>query len=88
MSVYWANQLVKSNVEIMATPSTPPPIISNSFGTIISLTNGLQQGEYYMGPVLPSVSPSPMKNIKEYIAKRVDSEQFVTMKILSLTPGG
>ena len=57
--------------------------------TPVLLTNGLQQGEYYIGPRFPSVSASPVKSIQEYLGKRVDSEEFVTMKILSLmSPNG
>ena len=52
---------------------------------ILSLTNGLQHGEYYMGPVLPLVSPSPVKRMKEFLAKSVDSSEFVTMKILNFS---
>ena len=57
--------------------------------TPVLLTNGLQQGEYYIGPRVPSVSASPVKSIQEYLGKKVDSDEFVTMKILSLmSPNG
>lgn len=55
----------------------------------VLLTNGLQQGEYYIGPRIPSVSASPVKSIQEHLGKKVDSEEFITMKILSLmSPNG
>ena len=56
---------------------------------ILSLTNGLQHGEYYLGPALPFVSPSPVRAMKEYLAKNINTSEFVTMKILNLsTPHG
>lgn len=59
------------------------------FGSVLNLTNGLQQGGvFFVGPKVSSVSPSPVKSISEYIAKRTDSEGYFTMKILPLSPGG
>ena len=52
---------------------------------VLSLTNGLQHGEYYIGPVLSLVSPSPIRTIKEHLAKNVNTSEFVTMKILNFT---
>ena len=61
---------------------------SSPFGHLLHLTNGLQSGEYYIGPRLNTVSPSPVRSVSEYIAKKTDGDEFVTMKILSLSPGG
>lgn len=61
---------------------------SSPFGQPLHLTNGLQSGEYLIGPRLNTVSPSPVKSISEIIAKKTDGDDFVTMKILSLSPGG
>ena len=52
---------------------------------ILSLTNGLQQGDYYVGPPLPSVSASPVRNISEYLARKVDSNEFFTLKMLKFS---
>lgn len=52
---------------------------------ILSLTNGLQQGDYYIGPRLPSVSASPVRNISEYLARKVDSNEFFTLKMLKFS---
>ena len=65
----------------MATRITP-------FDSVLNLTNGLQHAEFHVGPKLPSISPSPVKNISEYIARRADDDQLVTLKILSLSPQG
>ena len=55
----------------------------------VSLSNGSQQGgEYFVGPPVHVVNASPVKSIREHLAKRVDSHEFVTMKILSLSPSG
>ena len=57
--------------------------------TLISLTNGLQHGEYYLGPPLALVSPSPVRSIEEHLAKDVNTSEFVTMKILNFSsPSG
>ena len=56
--------------------------------SLVTLSNGVQQGEYFVGPPVPVVNASPVKSIKEHLAKRVDSNEFVTMKILSLSPSG
>ena len=56
--------------------------------SLVSLSNGVQQGEYFVGPPVQVVNASPVRSIKEHLAKRVDSNEFVTMKILSLSPSG
>lgn len=73
--------------QLMATASTsnhPPPPSSDP--TFLSLTSGL---EYFIGPVLPLVNASPIRHIREHLAKRIDTDEFYTMKILTLTsPAG
>lgn len=83
MSLYVDQHKQRLKWNIMAAPDAIRP-----FGSVLNLTNGLQHGEFHVGPKLPSISPSPVKNICEYIARRAEDEQFVTLKILSLTPEG
>ena len=45
----------------------------------------MQRAEFFLGPVLSLVNASPMQNIREHLAKRVDTDDFFTMKILTLT---
>ena len=48
----------------------------------ISLNNGLQQGDFYIGPQV-SFCSHPVKTIKEYIAKcDTESEDYVILKTL------
>lgn len=47
----------------------------------ISLDNGLQQGEYFIGPTINFCS-HPVKDITECIAKQQDSDEYVIFKIL------
>ena len=55
----------------------------------LSLNNGLQHAEFYVGPPVQSVNASPVTNIAEYLAKRKDgSEDFVTLKVLTLSAVG
>lgn len=55
----------------------------------LSLTNGLQHAEFYVGPPIQSVNASPVTNIAEYLAKRSDgNEDFVTLKVLTLSAAG
>eukprot|EP00731_Ephydatia_muelleri_P032207 Em0023g714a len=55
----------------------------------LSLNNGLQHAEFYVGPPVQSVNASPVTNIAEYLAKRKDgSEDFVTLKVLTLSAAG
>ncbi len=49
----------------------------------LTLSNGIQQGDFYIGPVLPPVNATPVQSMNEYLAKRDDnSDSFVTLKIL------
>lgn len=50
----------------------------------ISLNNGLQQGDFYIGPPVNFCS-HPVKNITEYIAKRENCEEYVIFKVLHST---
>ena len=54
----------------------------------LSLNNGLQHADFYVGPPIQSVNASPVTNITEYLAKRKDSEDFVTLKVLTLSAAG
>lgn len=47
----------------------------------ISLNNGLQQGDFFIGPQVNFCS-HPVKDITEHIAKCEDSEEYVIFKIL------
>ena len=47
----------------------------------ISLNNGLQQGDFFIGPSV-NFANHPVKNITEYIAKREDSDEYVIFKVL------
>lgn len=51
----------------------------------LSLNNGITQGEYFLGPPLPPVNAAPVRNITEYLAKREYSDDFVMLKVLSLS---
>lgn len=50
----------------------------------ISLNNGLQQGDFFIGPRVHFCS-HPVRDITEYIAKREDSDEYVIFKILHCT---
>lgn len=47
----------------------------------ISLNNGLQQGDFFIGPPVNFCS-HPLKDITEYMAKREDSDEYVIFKVL------
>ncbi len=54
----------------------------------LTLNNGIQQGDYFVGPLLPPVNATPVQSISEYLAKHDDnSDSFVTLKILQVQPG-
>ncbi len=53
----------------------------------LSLNNGISQGEYFVGPPLLPVNAAPVRNITEYLAKRENSEEFVTLKVLTMSGG-
>lgn len=50
----------------------------------ISLNNGLQQGDYYIGPSV-NFSNHARKDISEFIAKREDLNDYVLLKVLHCT---
>ena len=54
----------------------------------LTLNNGLQHADFYVGPPVQSVNASPVTNITEYLAKRKDSDDFVTLKVLTLSAAG
>lgn len=47
----------------------------------IYLNNGLQQGDYFVGPQVNFCS-HPIKDIEEYVARREDSDEYVILKVL------
>ena len=53
----------------------------------ISLNNGLQQGDFFIGPAVNFVNHS-LRNITEYIAKREDSDEYVIFKVLHCAHDG
>lgn len=80
----WNTTMEDSSVSVIDDSIQVCPL----FGTVITLTNRLQHCQFFVGPKVTSISPSPVKTISEYIAKRTDSEEFVTLKMLSLSPEG
>ena len=52
------------------------------------LHNGLNQGEFFIGPHLPAVNASPVQNISEHLAKREGSDDFVCLKVLTVSTEG
>ena len=53
----------------------------------LTLNNGIQQGDFYIGPVIPPVNATPVQSITEYLAKRDDgSDNFVILKVLHVNP--
>ena len=51
----------------------------------LSLNNGIQQGDFFVGPVVPPVNATPVRNIVEYLAKRDGSDTFATLKVLHVS---
>lgn len=54
----------------------------------LSLNNGIEQGDFFIGPMIHPVNVTPVQNIVEYLAKRDGSDDFVTLKILQVSPEG
>ena len=52
--------------------------------TRLSLNNGINHGDYIIGPPVQPVNGTPVKNISEYIAKREGTDEFVSLKVLTL----
>lgn len=63
--------------------STSSPLCADL--TCLSLGSGIERAEFFLGPVLSLVNASPVQNIREHLAKRVDTDEFYTMKILTLS---
>lgn len=71
----------------MSQPSSSPvgndPLDPNR----LTLNNGIQQGDFFVGPVIPPVNATPVRSITEYLGKRDNnSETFVTLKVLQVNP--
>lgn len=54
----------------------------------LSLNNGIQQDDFFVGPLIPSVNATPVRNTFEYLAKRENSDEFLTLKILTVNQDG
>jgi serine/threonine-protein kinase 40 len=52
--------------------------------TRLTLNNGINHGDYIIGPLVQPVNGTPVKNISEYIAKRDGTDEFVVLKVLAL----
>ena len=48
----------------------------------LCLDNGIHQGDFFVGPIIPPINAAPVTNIAEYLAKSEHSEDFVTLKVL------
>lgn len=62
--------------------------MSSPFGndlSHLSVSNGIHHGEFFIGPIIPPVNATPVRNIVECLAKQDGSEDFVTLKILTVT---
>lgn len=70
--------------------SSPQSIIGNDplDPSRLSLNNGIQQDDFFIGPLIPSVNATPVRNTFEYLAKRDGADEFVTLKILTVTQEG
>ena len=51
----------------------------------LSLSNGIHQGEFFIGPPIPPVNATPVRNIVEYLAKQENPDNFVVLKMLKTT---
>lgn len=49
----------------------------------LTLNNGINHGDFIIGPPVQPVNGTPVKNISEYIAKREGSDEFVVLKVLN-----
>ena len=52
--------------------------------TRLTLNNGINHGDYIIGPLIQPVNGTPVRNISEYIAKRDGTDEFVVLKVLTL----
>ena len=68
----------------MASPLGNDPLDPNR----LLLNNGIQQGEYFVGPPVSTVNTSPVRNVSEYLAKQVNADKFVTLKVLTVANDG
>ena len=53
--------------------------------TRLSLNNGINHGDYIIGPLIQPVNGTPVKIISEYIAKKEGTYDFVILKVLTLS---
>ena len=70
-------------------PSSPQPpqgMVGNDRldPTRLTLNNGINHGDYIIGPLIQPVNGTPVRNISEYIAKRDGTDEFVVLKVLTL----
>ena len=54
----------------------------------LSLSNGLHPGEFFIGPRIPHMNATPLRNISEFLAKRDNSDKFVMLKMLLVSEKG
>lgn len=51
----------------------------------LSLDNGIYRGDFFIGPPIHTVDPATVRNIMEYLAKRDDTDEFMTLKVLTIS---
>lgn len=51
----------------------------------LSLNNGIHQGDFFIGPPIHGVNPTTIRNMVEYLAKRDGTNEFVTLKVLTIS---
>lgn len=68
-------------------PSSSQSMVGNDRldPTRLSLNNGINHGDFIIGPPVQPVNGTPVKNISEYIAKREGTDDFVVLKVLTLS---
>ena len=72
----------------MATPGSMTMHVGNDplDPNRLSLTNGIQQEDFFVGPPIPPVNATPVRNITEYLARRETTDEFFVLKVLTLNP--
>ena len=65
----------------------PPIFIGNDplDPSRLSLNNGIHQGDFFVGPPIHSVNPTTVRNMVEYLAKRDGNNEFIILKVLSIS---
>ena len=69
----------------------PPPTFTGNDPldpSRLSLNNGIHQGDFFIGPPLPCVNPTTVRNMVEYLAKRDGTNEFMCLKVLSISAEG